>query len=72
MVDKNELYRKIKEEPDYIRCPKFGNSMTKFLSKNPEGVENSTIARLLMISEPEVEKIYNEAVRMLRAGMNDD
>jgi hypothetical protein len=71
MVDKNELYRKIRQEVDYIRCPKCGNSLAKFLARNTEGVENSTIARLLMISEDEVEKIYGEAVRMLRVGMKD-
>lgn len=71
MVDKNDIYRKIREEVDYIRCPKCSNSLSKFLSKNPEGVENSTVARLLMVSESEVEKIYSDAVRMLRAGMND-
>jgi hypothetical protein len=71
MVDKNELYRKIRNEVDYIRCPKCANSLSKFLSKNAEGVENSAIARLLMVSEEEVEKIYNDAVRMLRSGMKD-
>jgi hypothetical protein len=71
VVDKNDIYRKIREEIDYIRCPKCGNSMHKFMAKNPEGVENSTVARLLMIPETEVERIYGEAVRMLRAGMND-
>ena len=71
MVDKSELHRRIKEEIDYVRCPKCGNSLAKFLSKNSEGVENHAIARLLMISEEEVEKIYNDAVRMLRVGMRD-
>lgn len=71
MVDKNELHKRIRQEVDYIRCPKCGNSLAKFLAKNSEGVENSTIARLLMVSEEEVEKIYNDAVRMLKSGMKD-
>ena len=71
MFDKNEAYRRIKEDIDYIRCPKCSNSLSKFLSKNPDGVENHTIARLLMITEDDVERIYGEAVRMLRAGMED-
>jgi uncharacterized protein with PIN domain len=72
VIDKAELHRRIREEIDYIRCPKCGNSLAKFLAKNEEDeVKNSTIARLLMVSEDEVEKIYNDAVRMLRAGMKD-
>ncbi len=71
MVDKSELHRRIREEIDYVRCPKCGNSLAKFLSKNSEGVEDHVIARLLMISEEEVEKLYGEAIRMLKAGMQE-
>jgi hypothetical protein len=68
-VDKNDTQKKIKEDEDYIRCPKFSNSLNKFVAKNSEGVENSTIARLLMISEEEVQEIYEEAVEKLRKNM---
>lgn len=69
MIDKDEMQKKIKLEEDYIRCPKFGNSLSKFTMKNSEGVENSTIARLLMISEEEVEKMYQEAIEILKKDM---
>lgn len=72
MIDKNEMLRKIAEEEDYIRCPKFSNSLNKFTQKNSEGTENSTIARLLMMDEEEVERIYQEAVQMLREDMLDE
>jgi hypothetical protein len=68
-MDKSELIKRILQEEDYIRCPKFGNSLNKFLSRNFDGVENSTIARLLMMSEDEVEKIYEEAIAKLRKSM---
>lgn len=71
-MDKNELQQKVLEEEDYIRAPKFSNSLAKFLSRNSDGVENATIARLLMISEDEVEKIFQEAVVMLREEMVDE
>lgn len=70
-MDKEEISKRIKEEEDYIRCPKFANSLTKFLAKNDEGVENSVIARLLMIPEEQVEEIYEDAVKKLRAEMVD-
>lgn len=72
MVDKSEMLKKIAEDEDYIRCPKFSNSLNKFTQKNSEGVENSTIARLLMMTEEEVEKTYQEAVAMLREQMDED
>ena len=71
-MDRNDIQRRILEEDDYIRCPKCGNSLTRFLTKSSDGVENATIARLLMLSEEEVEKIYQEAVVMLRQAMVQD
>jgi hypothetical protein len=71
MIDKTEIQHRIATEEDYIRCPKCGNSLSKFTLKNSEGVENSIIARLLMVTEEEVEKIYQEAVQMLRDDMCD-
>lgn len=71
-MNKDEIQKKIAEEDDYIRCPKAGNSLTKFVTKNSEGVEDATIARVLMIPEEKVETIYQEAVVMLREKMEDD
>jgi hypothetical protein len=68
-MDKNDIHKKIKQDEDYIRCPKFSNSLSKFLAKFSDGVEDSTIARLLMISEEEVQKLYGEAVSKLRQEM---
>jgi predicted CopG family antitoxin len=71
-VEKNEILEKILHEEDYIRCPKFSNSINKFTEKNSEGAENATIARLLMMTEEEVERVYQEAVQMLREEMEDE
>lgn len=71
-MDRNELQQKVLTEEDYVRAPKFSNSLAKFLARNSDGVENATIARLLMISEEEVEKIFEEAVTMLREEMVDE
>lgn len=71
-MDKEELQKRVLEEEDYVRAPKFSNSLSKFLARNSDGVENATIARLLMISEEEVEKLHEEAIQMLREEMVDD
>lgn len=68
-MDREDVSKRIFEEEDYIRCPKFNNSLAKFLAKNSEGVENSAIARLLMLPEDKVEELYQEAVQKLRAEM---
>ena len=72
MEDRSDLQRRVLEEEDYIRAPKFSNSLAKFLARNSDGVENATIARLLMITEEEVEKIHQEAIQMLREEMVDE
>lgn len=72
MDDKAELQRRVLEEEDYVRAPKFSNSLSKFLARNSDGVENATIARLLMIPEEQVEKIHQEAIDMLREEMVDE
>ena len=68
-MNNQEIQKKILEEEDYIKCPKSGNSIKKFISKNPEGVENYTIAKLLLISEKKVEELYSEAVEILKKYM---
>ena len=68
-VERSEMEKKIREEEDFIHSPKFGNSMKKFLVKMDTPPENATIGRLLLLSEDEVEKIYQESVIILRQKM---
>ncbi len=57
------------EDPDFIKSVKHGNSLNKFLARNTEDLKAKAIARLLMITEEEVEEIYQEAIDMLRSDM---
>lgn len=68
---KEDILKRIHSEDDYIRSKKFSNSLNKFLVKFSEGCEDSAIARVLMIPEEQVQAIYNEAVKKLRAEMVD-
>jgi hypothetical protein len=65
-MKKNELEKRIREEVDFIHCPKHQNSLTRFFMKNEQPLENGAIGRLLMISSKEVEAIYQESVLELR------
>ena len=71
-MDKDDIQKRILEDEDYIRCPKCSNSLLKFIAKNSEGVENSVIARLLVVSEERVEEIYREAIKILKKEMKED
>lgn len=70
-MDKDDIQKRILEDEDYIKCPKFSNSLSKFISKNPEGAEDASIARFLMMSEEQVDKIYQEAVAIIKDQMVD-
>lgn len=70
-MDRNELSARVTTDEDYIRCPKFGNSLSRFINKNPDGIENDAIARLLLTTEEEVNRLYEEAVALLREEMLD-
>lgn len=69
---KEEIKRKITVEPDFIKCPRYNNSLNKYLAKSPETVEDKTIARLLMIQIEDVERIYQEAVVLLKKGIGNE
>lgn len=68
-MGKEDIKKRILEESDYIKCPKYWNSLNKYLISNSGTVEDSTIARFLMISEEEVQDIYQECVDKLKSGM---
>jgi len=70
-VEKSDLKKKIVEDEDFIRAPKYGNSLNKFVAKNDRLLDNGAIGRLLLISEEEVEEIYEQSVIELRKGMVD-
>ena len=71
-VEKAEMQRKIREVEDLIHAPKCQNSLTRFLAKTENPLENGTIARLLLLTEAEVQEIYEQSVAILRKEMNPE
>lgn len=65
MIDEKKL--KLMEDEDFIDYPKFKNSLKKLIDKYPDGVDNETIAKVLDITEEEVEQIYQSAIKKLQA-----
>lgn len=68
-MSKENVKRRILEETDFVKSYKYGNSLNKFLSRNTKELDDSTIARLLMIEKYEVEEIYQKAIEILKKGM---
>ena len=71
-MEKSEAMKRILEEEDFIHAPKFGNSLNKFLAKNDNLLQDGAIARLLMLSQEEVEAIYQESVIELQKEMVEE
>lgn len=71
-MEKTDLKKKIIEDEDFIRAPKYQNSLNKFLAKNERKLDSGAIGRLLLIDPEEVEQIYDESVIELRKEMVDE
>lgn len=71
-MEKSDMEKKIREDEDFIHAPKFGNSLSKLLLKTDTLLENGAIGRLLLLSEKEVEALYQESVLELKKEMCPD
>jgi predicted RNase H-like nuclease len=72
MINKEDLKKRVLEEEDFIKCPRFFNSLQKYLAKASEEVDNRTIAKLLLIKEEEVKQLYDEAVKLIKEDIGED
>jgi hypothetical protein len=63
---------RLDHDPDFILSPKNNNSLKVLLKRNPNGVSDRVIARVLNISEEEVEKTYQMVVQKLRKVMVEE
>jgi hypothetical protein len=61
-----EAKKRVAEERDYVAIKRFDFSLEKLVKRYPDGAPIHVIAEALMISEPEVEELYQKAVVKLR------
>ena len=66
MRNDKDLKKRIKEDPDYIYNPKMGNSLSKMVNRYPDGIEDKKIAKVLLMSVDEINKIYNKIILSIR------
>ena len=67
MIEEKKL--RLTEEEDFIDCPKFNNSIRQLIEKNPEGVDDETIAKVLNLTAEEVEETYQNAIKKLQKSL---
>ena len=63
------LKKKIMEDPDFIYCPRLGNSLNKLIEKNPDGIDDERIQKVLLITKEELEEIYQSAIQKFREAL---
>lgn len=61
-----EKKQKIKQEEDFIDCPKFKNSVKKLIEKYPDGVDDETISKVLLMSEEEIQAVYIKTIQKIK------
>ena len=69
MKDKKAIKQKIQKDEDFIYCPRLGNSLKRLMDKNPDGVEDDRIMKVLLMSKKELELTYNGALEKLRKAL---
>jgi hypothetical protein len=62
----DEMKAKILTDPDFVALKRFGYSLQTLLAKYPDGVPEKLIAQALLMSEAEVEALYDETVEKLK------
>lgn len=66
---KKTTKERVAEEVDFCYCPRLSNSITNLIEKNPNGVDNERIAKVLLLTEDEVDEIFESALAKLRAAL---
>ena len=69
---KEDIRELILYDDDFIHCPRLGNSLKKLIDKNPDGVDEKRIAKVLLMSEEEVKSIFAKALFKLRNAIGLD
>ena len=64
--DKRTIVDKIKNDEDYIYCPRLNNSLKSFVNTHPDSVDEERIAKVLLIDVNEVKAIFNNAIKKIR------
>lgn len=65
-MDKEKIKKKIMEEEDFVYCPRLGNSLKQVVDRNPDGIDEERICKVLMIDMEELNSLYDSAIKKIR------
>jgi len=68
MIDR----KRIETDPDFIAIKRFEYSLKKVLERYPEGAPTKVIAAALLMSEEDVEEMYQQVVIKMREKLKID
>ena len=71
-MNKEIAKEKIKTEEDFIYCPRLGNSLLKLVEKNPDGVDDERILKVLLIEKAQLDEYFMSAISKLRKYMDKE
>jgi len=69
MITPKELYLNLHNQPDWINCKRYSNSLEKLLTRHNGIVPDTIIAGVLMITEEQIEELYNAVVAKLKKSL---
>lgn len=67
--NKKLLKQKILSDPDFIYCPRLGNSLQHLLDVHVDGVNDERIAKILLITPQKVNEIFQNALKKIRKAL---
>jgi len=65
-MDTNEIKERLQSDPDFINIKRFDYSMKKLLERYPDGAPPNVIAQGLMMTEEELEVMYQNILGKMR------
>ncbi len=64
-----EAKKRVETDPKFIYSKRFENSLEKCLERYPDGAPDKVIAQVLLLTEDEVEEIYQKVVKKLQKAL---
>jgi len=65
-MDVDKIRDRVQNDPDYVECSRFKYSAEYAIKKNPDGLDDKTIAKILMVTTNNVKRFYESAVKKMR------
>jgi len=69
VLSTTEVRRRITDDLDFVHLKRFDYSLNKLVERYPEGCPTRLISQALMITEDDVDELYQTVVAKLRTAM---